>query len=130
MIQEANTETIHEIHETHTCLRATDKRLAMIHAVEMDKDTIPENVGRNNKIDRFNLSRLAMTGDKIAKTQTLTVELHKTDHNHHTKTDNMTLFLILDDEATIVQQGPKTSYARIAKELNTLFEKVKLVLIA
>ena len=34
----------------------------------MDNDTIPENVGLNNKTDRFDLSHLAMTGDKTAKT--------------------------------------------------------------
>ena len=66
-IQEADTEKIHEIPETHICLRATDKTLAMIHAREMDKDTIPGNVGWNNRTDRFDLSHLAMTGDKIAK---------------------------------------------------------------
>ena len=42
----------------------------------------------------------------------------------------MTLILILDDEATISQPGPKTRYARIAKELITVLENVKLVLIA
>ena len=56
----------------------------------MDEDTILENGGRNNKIDRFDLSHLAMTGDKTAKTLTLTADMHKTDHNHHTKTDHMT----------------------------------------
>ena len=56
--------------------------------------------------------------------------MHKTDHNHHTRTDNMTLILILDDEATIIQRGPKTWCARIAKDLITLLENVKLVLIA
>ena len=96
----------------------------------MDKETILENVGRNNKIDRFDLSHLAMTGDKTAKTQTSTVEMHKTDHNHHTRTDNMTLILILDNEATIIQPGPKTKRVRIAKELITLLENVKLVLTA
>ena len=66
--QEADTETTHEKLETHTCPRAIDKTIAMIHARDMDKDTILENVGRNNKIDRFDMSRLAMTGDKTAKT--------------------------------------------------------------
>ena len=56
--------------------------------------------------------------------------MHKTDHNHHTKTDNMTSILILDDEATIIQPGPKARYARIAKELITVLKNVKLVLIA
>ena len=56
--------------------------------------------------------------------------MHKTDHNHHTKTDSLTLILILDDEATIIQPDPKTRYARIAKGLITLLENVKLVLIA
>ena len=46
--------------------------------------------------------------------------MHKTDHNHHTKADNMTLILILDNEATILQPGPKTWCARIARELITL----------
>ena len=66
--QEAGTETTHENLETHTCLRAIDKTIAMIHARDMEKHTILENVGRNNKIDRFDLSYLAMTGDKTAKT--------------------------------------------------------------
>jgi len=66
--QEADMKTIHEIPEPHTCLRATDKTLAMIHARDMDKDTILENVGLNNKTDRFDLSHLAMTGDKTVKT--------------------------------------------------------------
>ena len=56
--------------------------------------------------------------------------MHKTDHNHHTKADNMALILILDNETTIMQPGPKTRYARIAKEPITLLENVKLVLIA
>ena len=69
-----------------------------------------------------------MTGDNTAKTQTLTVEMHKTDHNHHTETDNMTFILILDDEAIIKQRSPKTRFAGIAKELITFLENVKLVL--
>ena len=56
--------------------------------------------------------------------------MHKIDHNHHTKADNMTLTLILDDEATILQPGPETWCARIASELITLLENVKLTLIA
>ena len=67
-IQETDMEITHEIPETHTCLRASHKTIAMIHARDMDKDTILENVGRNNKIDRFYLSHLVMTGDKTAKT--------------------------------------------------------------
>ena len=51
-----------------TCLRATDKTIALIHAKNMDNDTIPENVGQNNKIDQFDLSHLAMRGDKTGKT--------------------------------------------------------------
>ena len=66
--QQADKEKTHKIPETHTCLRAIDKTIAMIHARDMDKDTILENVGRNNQIDRFDLSHLAMTGDKTAKT--------------------------------------------------------------
>ena len=96
----------------------------------MDKDTNLETVGRNNKIDRFHLSHLAMTSNTTAKTQTLKAEIHKTDNNHHNKTDNMTSILILDEEATIRQAGPRTRYARNAKELITLLENVKLVLIA
>ena len=42
----------------------------------------------------------------------------------------MILVLILDNEAIIKQPGPKTRYARIAIELITLLENVKLVLIA
>ena len=56
--------------------------------------------------------------------------MHKTDHNHHTKPDIMTLNLNLDDEATIIQPGPKTKRARIEKKLITLPKNVKLVLIA
>ena len=129
-IQETDKEITHEIHETHTCLRAIDKTIAKVHARDMDKGTFLENVGRNNKIDQFVLSQLVMTGDKTAKIYTSIVEMHKTDHNHHTKADNMTLIVILDNEATIIQPGPKTKYARIAKELITLLENVKLVLIA
>ena len=55
--------------------------------------------------------------------------MHKTDHNHHTKTDNMILILILDDEETIIQPRPKTRHANTAKDLITLLENVKLVLI-
>ena len=66
-IQEANMKMTHEKPGTHTCLRATDKTPAMIHARDMDKNTIPENVGRNNKIDRFDLSHLAMTREEMAK---------------------------------------------------------------
>ena len=66
-MQETDVELTHEITKTHTCLRAIDKTIAMIHARDMDKDTILQNVGRNNKTDRFDLSHLAMTGDKTAK---------------------------------------------------------------
>ena len=66
--QEADTETTHEKLETHTCPRAINKTIAMIHARDMDRDTVLENVRRNNKIDRFDLSHLAMTGGKTAKT--------------------------------------------------------------
>ena len=51
----------------------------------------------------------------------------KTDHNHHTKTDDMFLILILDNEATNIQPGPKTRRVRNAKQLITLLENVKLV---
>ena len=128
--QETDLETTHEIPGTYTCLHAIDKTISMIHARDTDNGIILENVGRNNKIDRFDLRHLAMTGDKIAKTKTLTVEMHKTDHNHHTKTDNTTLILILDDKVTIIQPGPKARHASIAKELIILQENVKLVLIA
>ena len=67
-IQEADTETTHEVPETHTWLRAIDKSVAMIHARDMDKDTILESGGRNNRTDRFDLSHVVMTGDKSAKT--------------------------------------------------------------
>ena len=67
-IQEADTETTYEIPETHTCLRAIDKTIAMIHARDLDKDTILESAGRNNKTDRFVFSHLVMTGDKTAET--------------------------------------------------------------
>ena len=67
-IQEADMEITHEIPETHTCLRAIDKTIAMIHARDMDKDTILETTSRNNNIDQFGPSHLAMTWDKIAKT--------------------------------------------------------------
>ena len=127
--QEAHTKTTHEIPKTHTCPRAIDKTIAMIHARDMDKEPILENVGLNNKTDRFDLSHLAMTGDKTGKTSTSTAEMHKTGHNHHTKTDDMTL-TILDDKATETQPGPKTRHANIANELTTLPENVKLVLIA
>ena len=66
--QKADMKTTHEIIETHTCRRAIDMTIAMIHARDMDKDTILESAGRNTKTDRFNLSHLAMTGDKIATT--------------------------------------------------------------
>ena len=66
--QEADMKTTHAITETHTCLPAIDKTLAMSHARDMDKNTILENVGLNNKADRFDLSHLAMIGDKTAKT--------------------------------------------------------------
>ena len=55
--------------------------------------------------------------------------MHKTDHNHHTKTDDMTLIQILEDKATATQSGPKTRHANTAKELITLLANVKLVLI-
>ena len=56
--------------------------------------------------------------------------MHKTDHNHHTKTDDKTLILILDGKATIIQRGPKNWCAHTAKELITLLENVKFVLTA
>ena len=66
--QKADMETTHEKPETYTCLHAIDKTIAMIHAIDMNNDTIPESAGRNNKIDRFDLSHLAITEDKTAKT--------------------------------------------------------------
>ena len=107
-----------------------DTTIAMIHARDMGEDTILENVGRNNKIDRFDLSHFAMTVDKTAKTPSLTADMHKTDHNHHTKPENVIIILILDNESTIIQPGPKTGYARIAMELITLRQNVNFALIA
>ena len=66
--READMEATHEIPELYTCFRAIEKTLEMIHARDMGKDTLLENVGRNNKTDRFDLSHLAMTGDKATKT--------------------------------------------------------------
>ena len=66
-VQETDMEITHEIPETHTCLRAIDQTIAMIHARDMDKNTILQNVGRNNKRDRFDLSHPVMTGDKTDK---------------------------------------------------------------
>ena len=66
--QEADMKTTQEITETHTCRRVIDKTTAMIHGRDTDKDTILENVVRNNKIDRFHLSHLATTGEKTNKT--------------------------------------------------------------
>ena len=60
----------------------------------------------------------------------LAAEMHKTNHNHHTKADTMTSILILDTEAKILQPGPKTRCARIAREVITLLENVKFVLTA
>ena len=128
--QEAVMVTTHEIPDTYTCLRAIDKTIALIHARDMEKDAIPESVGVNNKTDRYYLSHLAMTGDKIAKTCTLAAEMHKIYHNHHTKTDRMSLIQTLDDEATIIQTGPKTRYSNISKEPITLLENVKFGLSA
>ena len=56
--------------------------------------------------------------------------MHKTDHNDPTKRDSMTLSLMLDDEATIIQPSPKTRYARIAKKQMALLNYVNFVLIA
>ena len=127
--QETDMETTHKKPETYTCLGTISKTVAMIHARDIDNDTILENVGRNNQIDWFDLSRLAMTGDKTTKIQILTTGMHKTDVNHQIKSDNMIFNLILDDKATIIQPGPETRHARIVEELITLLEKVKLVLI-
>ena len=66
--QEAAMEKTHEIPGTHTCLRAIDKTIATIQAKDIEKDTIPESIGRNNKIYKFDLSHLAMRVDKNAKT--------------------------------------------------------------
>ena len=46
--------------------------------------------------------------------------MHKTDHNLHTKWDNMTSIVSLDDEASIVQPGQKTKQAHFPNELITL----------
>ena len=56
--------------------------------------------------------------------------MYKTDNNHHTKPNNMILYLIPDDKATIIQPVPKTRYAHIVKGLITLLENVEFVLIA
>ena len=66
--QEADAETTQENPKTYTCLRAIDKTIAMIHARDMDNDTLPETAGRSNNIDRFDFSHLAMTVDKTAET--------------------------------------------------------------
>ena len=54
--------------------------------------------------------------------------MNKTDHNHHTKTDGMTLIQILDDKATVKQPDPKTRHANTANKLITLLANVKPVL--
>ena len=53
-----------------------------------------------------------------------------TDHNHHTKKDNMILIIILVNEATTVQTGPKTKHERLAQELIVPPNKKNFVLIA
>ena len=51
-------EITHKIPKTHTCPRAIDKTIAMIHARDMDKETILENIGRNqNRSVRFESPR-------------------------------------------------------------------------
>ena len=66
--QEADMETTHKIPETYTRIPAIDKKMASIHARESDKNTIPESVSRNNRLDWFDSSHFSMKGDKIAKT--------------------------------------------------------------
>ena len=55
MIQETDMDITHEIPETHTCLRATDKTIAMIHARDMDKknDSRERRPEQQNRSVRF-----------------------------------------------------------------------------
>ena len=133
MVQRSERETDmqikHVITALHICLRATDTKMAMIHAADMPKDTAPENVSQNNKKYRMSCSHLPMTEDTIAK-KTLTVEMNKTDHNHYTRTDKMFTFSITDDDVTTTKSSNKTKHSSIVKELITLPENVKLVFIA
>ena len=54
-IREADMEATHKIPEIYTCHRSIDKTLEMIHAGDMGKGTILENVGleQQNKLVRF-----------------------------------------------------------------------------
>ena len=97
----------------------------------MGKATAPENGFQDTLMDRFDLSHLENAIQQtIVKTQTSRAAVIKTDHNEHAATDRMTKISILDDEAIIVQPGHQSNHARIAKELITLPENVKLALIA
>ena len=75
--EETDMQMKHEITAVHACLRATVTKMAMIHATDMAKDTTPDSVGQNNKLGLFELSHFAMTEDTIARTLTLTIEMHK-----------------------------------------------------
>ena len=102
----------------------------MIHATDMATDTTPENLIQEKRVERFNLSHLAVTIEETTiKPQTSRAAIRTADHNHHTKPDNMTSIPILDDAATTVQTGPKSKHTRIAKELIMPPKNVKLVLI-
>ena len=102
----------------------------MSHARDTAKDTTLESVSQINETDRFHLSHLTITEGTIAKTKNLTVEMHKTGYNHHTKTENKTPVLIVNDEVSIVQPGHKIKHTGIEKGLIILPETAKLVLSA
>ena len=103
--QELCMEMTHETTGMFTSLRVIDRTIVIIHATDIAKDMTPQSVKQSNKIVGFDLSHLAITEDTIAQTKPLALEMYKTDHNHRTKTNNMTSFLIWDDEATTIHPG-------------------------
>ena len=88
----------------------------MIHATDVAADMIVESMVHANRVERFHLSYVAMTiKETTIKSQISSAAVMTTDHTHRTKTENMTLNLILDDAATTMQTGHKTKPIRIAK---------------
>ena len=129
--QETDTEMTHETTGRYIGFRVTDKTIVMIHSTNTAEDMTLVSKIRDNKVEQFDWRHLAVTIEEATiKPQTSRAAVMTTDHVHHTKTDNMTLFPTLDDEATMVQTGYKTKLARIAIKSITPPDDIKLVLIA
>ena len=128
--QEVDTETTHEIHETYICLRAIDKTIAMIRARDLDKDTIPKSVGRNKRNSSVRVQSPCI--DRGQNRQNINFNSQNAQNRPQPPYQNRQHdFKYNPGQRNYSNTSrSKTSCARIPKELITLLQKVKIVLVA